>query len=215
MAECGSDKMILRIIILFFFIVFLSFLLFFIYGIFIPAVKPQITGNRDLLFSDAELNCSCSFAEDSVGTSSNQAVVLCSAERSFETEWKNYNGIKSCALYASIYETAGDCKFGCIGFGDCAAVCPQEAVVIQNGTAVITDNCCGCGKCIPVCPKHIIRLFDKNAGFDSVRQCSAPEHSLTTCSVCKNAPAGKCTVSEQKDFKFWKSCYRIVTDLFN
>ena len=97
--------MILRIIMLFLFIVLTGFLLFFIYGIFIPAVKPQIEEEQDPLFSEVELNYIDSFDEETVEISNYQAVVLCSSNRTFEKERLKYNGIKSCALFSSIYET--------------------------------------------------------------------------------------------------------------
>lgn len=213
MAEHRSNKMILRIIMLFLFIVLTGFLLFFIYGIFIPAVKPQIEEEQDPLFSEVELNYIDSFDEETVEISNYQAVVLCSSNRTFEKERLKYNGIKSCALFSSIYETANDCKFGCIGFGDCAKVCPQEAIVIKNGTAVITDNCCGCKKCVSACPKQLIHLFYKNnkAELREVKLCNVSEDCITTCSQCRlHNKTDKFTNLEQKHFKFWKSCYKIL-----
>ena len=73
-----------------------------------------------------------------------------------------YKGIKSCKLFTSVYETQTDCPLGCVGFGDCIKICPQNAIVLKNNTAIVTSNCCGCGKCVESCPKNLIKLFDKN-----------------------------------------------------
>jgi heterodisulfide reductase subunit A len=42
----------------------------------------------------------------------------------------------------------------CDGCGDCAEVCPEKAVVIQNQVPEINEVLCsGCGTCIPACPR--------------------------------------------------------------
>ena len=48
--------MILRIMFIFLFLVLCGFILYFIYGVFIPAVKHQIIESQDPLFAEAELN---------------------------------------------------------------------------------------------------------------------------------------------------------------
>lgn len=175
--------MILRILFIFLFLVLCGFILYFIYGVFIPAVKHQIIESQDPMFSEVELNYVGNMEEPDIKVTSNRAVIDY-GEKSSDTEKRlEYNGIKSCALFNSIYDTAGENSNTCIGFGDCVKVCPQEAIKIEDNVAVITKNCCGCGKCMNICPKDIIRMVPKEEVSGSI--------------------------SEQKYFKFWKSCYKM------
>jgi len=45
----------------------------------------------------------------------------------------------------------------CTGCGECADSCPQQAISIENGLAVINqDRCRQCGNCATVCPNNAI-----------------------------------------------------------
>lgn len=56
------------------------------------------------------------------------------------------------------------CRFGCLGYGSCARVCPFGAIEIRNGLAVVhTELCVGCGKCEAVCPRKLIKLIPVSA----------------------------------------------------
>ena len=201
--------MILRILLVLLFILVSAFILYFIYGIFIPAVKSQTVESKDPLFSEVELNYVGNDNEKKVIVSDKKALILCNPNRTFTSERLEYNGIKSCVLFHSIYETPNDCKFGCIGFGDCIKKCPQNAIIIKNRTAVITSSCCGCGECISSCPKDLIKLYDKNIIKNNAEftLCNAENDNITTCSMCQKAQ--KIEIPEQKNFKFWESCYKI------
>ncbi len=48
-------------------------------------------------------------------------------------------------------------KEKCIGCGACIAVCPHEAIKLENGKAVIDQKKCkNCFKCIDICPVKAI-----------------------------------------------------------
>lgn len=47
-------------------------------------------------------------------------------------------------------------KEECIGCGQCASVCPFDAIDIIDGKAVINENCTVCGTCIDICPTEAI-----------------------------------------------------------
>ena len=47
----------------------------------------------------------------------------------------------------------------CIGCGECAAHCSQQAIIIQNEKAMIdSEKCIGCGECIIICPQDAIQI---------------------------------------------------------
>ena len=53
--------------------------------------------------------------------------------------------------------TTRSCSAGCIGCGLCKKICPEGAISVVNGLAVIDyDKCISCGLCATVCPKKII-----------------------------------------------------------
>ena len=50
-------------------------------------------------------------------------------------------------------------KKRCVGCGDCAAHCPQNAISLQNNKAEInTESCIGCGECIVICPNDAVQI---------------------------------------------------------
>lgn len=175
--------MIIRILFIFLFLILCGFILYFIYEIFIPAIKSQMLENQDSLFADVELNYVGNMEEPKIPVSDNRAIIKYEKKRDSKDNRLIYNGVKSCKLFSLIYDTPNDLSEVCIGFGDCAKVCPQEAILIESGIAKVTENCCGCGNCINVCPKKIIFLV--------------PQEEI------------KEQIPEQKHFKFWKSCYKI------
>ena len=71
----------------------------------------------------------------------------------------DYDGIQSCEAAARLFNGPENCKEACMGFGDCAAVCPEGAISIEDGKAAIDkEKCTGCGACAKICPKGLIRL---------------------------------------------------------
>lgn len=201
--------MIFRILLFILFIILISFILFFIYNFFIPAVKNQISKNRDPLFSEIEIDFIETNNEPEIKSTSKRAVVLCNSERDYSNLRLEYKGIKSCKLFTSVYETQTDCPLGCVGFGDCIKICPQNAIVLKNNTAIVTSNCCGCGKCVESCPKNLIKLFDKNIikNNEKITLCNATSDCITKCN--KFLSTEKIVIPEKKHFKFWKSCYKM------
>lgn len=202
--------MIFRILLLVLFVLGISFILFFIFNFLIPAIKGQIVENSDPLFSNIEIDYIEASNSPDIKISSERAIVLCNPNRDYSNLRLEYKGIKSCKLFSSVYDTQTDCSYGCVGFGDCIKVCPQNAIVLKNGTALVTSNCCGCGKCIDICPKNLIKLVDQNTiqSNDKFMLCNANSDCITKCN--KFMSTEKIVFPEKKHFKFWKSCYKIL-----
>lgn len=94
-----------------------------------------------------------------------KAVVRCYGN----PEWiGDYTGIRSCRAADKLSGGPRECPFGCLGFGDCIAVCPNDAIHLdkEQGVAVIDpDKCSGCGLCVKECPRNIIQLVQSHANI--------------------------------------------------
>ncbi|MBQ9979132.1 MAG: RnfABCDGE type electron transport complex subunit B [Clostridia bacterium] len=100
-----------------------------------------------------------------------------------------YDGMQSCCAECMVYGGAGSCVYGCIGCGDCASVCPADAICIRDGIAHIDPRACiGCGACAKACPKHIISMIPKDAVVANF--CSNKEKGADARKNCKNACIG-------------------------
>jgi len=147
------------------------------------------------------------------------AVVACRGGYDNTHDKYDYNGIQSCAACAMFHGGRGDCSFGCIGFGDCAAACPFGAILVENGVASVNYQLCtGCGVCAERCPKNIIRLVPR--GKHPVVLCSNHDRGSATRKVCvagclgckkceKVCPSGAIRVEDNCaviDFSLCTSC---------
>ena len=95
------------------------------------------------------------------------AFVACNGhcEATFRTA--EYDGIPTCRAASMVYGGANACRFGCLGFGDCAAACPSDAICMTDGIArVDTSRCLGCGLCAQTCPKRIITMVAQETKTD-------------------------------------------------
>ena len=87
------------------------------------------------------------------------AFVRCKGNCEVTHNQGNYVGVKDCrsAVLAGIPVT--DCDYGCLGFGSCAEVCPEHAITVKNGVAIVNrTKCVGCGLCAKACPRGLIEL---------------------------------------------------------
>ncbi len=101
----------------------------------------------------------------------------------------SYEGAETCRAVNLLYNGRRECAEGCLGYGDCAAACPHDAIVIENGLArVKTENCVGCGLCAKACPHGLIALF---ANFERVVvACSNTDRGAVARGKCENACIG-------------------------
>jgi Na+-translocating ferredoxin:NAD+ oxidoreductase RNF subunit RnfB len=108
----------------------------------------------------------------------------------------DYKGSESCSASELYYNGNINCRFGCTGLGDCVRVCPENAITLKDGKAVVSDYLCNaCGLCVKTCPKGIIKIQKAN---QIVRvSCSSKDKGKITRSICSNGCIG-CKVCERK-----------------
>lgn len=95
-----------------------------------------------------------------------------------------YHVIQSCAAARLLYGGPGQCVHGCLGYGDCAAVCPQDAIGLVQGLATVdSGRCLGCGQCAAVCPAGVIRCIP--ADQPTVVSCSSPDRGKAVRQACR------------------------------
>ena len=105
----------------------------------------------------------------------------------------DYVGVESCKIANMSYNGDKLCIYACLGYGDCAAVCPNNAIEIKDGVAkIITENCIGCGMCARACPNSIIKLIRANERVAVT--CSNHDKGAVTRKACTNGciGCGKC-----------------------
>lgn len=113
------------------------------------------------------------------------AVVLCNGTDEYADKKMEYQGIKSCKMAAQLFGGDKSCTYGCLGYGDCVNECPNNAIRLCSGTAVVSPQLCiACKKCISVCPKGIIELIPKN--------------KVSAAVLCKNHDKGAQTMKDCK-----------------
>lgn len=133
------------------------------------------------------------------GADKQVAVVMCNGTTSAAKKLMDYEGVQTCTAAKQFFGGVNVCKHGCLGLGDCVAVCPYDSIHICDGVAVVNrETCVGCGICAKTCPNQTIRIAPaKNI---VVVQCKSTDKGAATMKACSNGCIGckKC----QKVCKF-------------
>jgi len=106
----------------------------------------------------------------------------------------DYEGPKTCRNAALTASGDKDCRFSCLGYGDCVAKCPFGAIKVGSNRLAYVDSalCRGCGVCAESCPRGVIALVPRN---HPVRvTCSAMDKGKTVRDHCQVGciGCGKC-----------------------
>ena len=122
------------------------------------------------------------------------AYVACNGSCRSEERKYEYTGPKTCKAANMSFSGDRNCTFSCLGYGDCAAVCPRNAICItERGVAEIDPRkCIGCGLCVKTCPNSIIHLIKDTERV--VVKCSNHYKGAAVRKVCLNGciACGKC-----------------------
>ena len=122
-------------------------------------------------------------AEDVVEMS---AVVRCNGNCNVTSKAFNYEGVNTCQAASMVYGGPNECNYGCLGFGDCANVCPVNAICVEDGIAHVNPKICvGCGLCAETCPKKIIELVPQVSSVAVL--CSSKDKGAVARKKCENA----------------------------
>lgn len=124
------------------------------------------------------------------------AKVACEGTCSNTTDKYVWQGNASCKGVKMMFGGKNTCSFGCLGYGDCVDVCPQNAIDLFDGVSRIDkDMCVGCGLCSKTCPMGIINMIPKTAKV--AIDCSNKTKGKSAMTVCKVSciGCGKCARS--------------------
>ncbi len=157
------------------------------------------------------------------------AVVRCNGSCDARQELYTYDGALTCSIMDATGVGTRGCAYGCLGCGDCVAVCKFGAINIDPTTklpVIDPDKCTACGACVNECPRHIIELrpaglrdrrvwvacSNRERGALARKTCTA---ACIACSKCvKACPFGAVTVSDNLSYinpDLCKTCSKCVT----
>lgn len=128
------------------------------------------------------------------------AYVACNGTCDVAPHKYEYHGQMSCRTANMSYNGDKYCTFACLGYGDCANVCPQNAISVENGVAKVNPKLCiGCGICTRVCPNNIIHLIEDISRVAVL--CSNHDKGAVTRKACTNGCIGcaKCARTCKND----------------
>ncbi len=112
------------------------------------------------------------------------AYVQCAGTCDKAVRVSNYYGTHDCRQAAMAPGNAGKgCSFACYGLGTCVTVCPNDAISLVDGVAVVDeDKCISCGQCVATCPQHIITMIPDNSAVEV--RCSSHAAGKAVKAVC-------------------------------
>ncbi len=113
------------------------------------------------------------------------ALIKCAGGRNVAPDRSVYLGPQTCQAAVLVGSGNKDCRWGCIGLGDCATVCEDDAVAFtDDGLAyVLADACIACARCVKACPRDLIEMVPKARKVHVL--CSSHDPGKNTKAVCQ------------------------------
>lgn len=145
----------LKILALFMSILFLTFVYMFISHFILKNKNTEKQNDKENLMSDFFVPISY--------INTTRALIACNRITPEVPSLFQVSGYADCHTLHSMFQGNMLCRYGCLGLGSCAHVCPADAIIIKNGSIFVTDSCNGCGNCITECPKQLISLIPINS----------------------------------------------------
>ena len=137
--------------------------------------------------------------QDAEATERKVAVVRCKGTCDVTHNQGRYVGIQDCrsAVLAGLSIT--ECGYGCLGLGSCATVCPEDAIQIVDGVAMVNrKRCIGCGLCAKACPRGLIELVPESKRV--IVQCSNKDKGPLVKKACTAGCIGCMLCTKQCEF---------------
>ena len=113
------------------------------------------------------------------------ALVLCNGGDVHSRRASLYNGLAECVSADMLSGGGKICRYGCLGYGNCARICPVGAIQTSahNLAVVNPDRCISCGLCVKACPRHLIRLVPASHTVHIL--CSNRDRGVLTRKACE------------------------------
>lgn len=88
------------------------------------------------------------------------ARLACAGGSNVAVNRARYEGLESCRAASLVSGGGKGCFWGCLGLGDCEAVCDFDAIQMDShGLPVVNiEKCTACGDCVTICPKDLFSL---------------------------------------------------------
>jgi electron transport complex protein RnfB len=92
------------------------------------------------------------------------AIVLCGGDATKAPRRFLYNGVADCSAAHAVDGGDKKCRYGCLGYGSCARVCPVGAIEITSANLAVVhpELCIGCGACVKPCPRQLIKMVPES-----------------------------------------------------
>ena len=114
------------------------------------------------------------------------AVIHCGGDNHAQKKKMDYTGIPTCMAATGVHRGENACGYGCLGYGDCLDVCPENAICMVNGLARINRNLCtGCGLCVTACPHQLITI--QNSKEKTIVACNNIEKGAVARKKCSQS----------------------------